>query len=281
MSELLVEEKPVKAPKPKKVKQPKEKKQKIVVDKGITGMGMDYRVYIMSSKEKMLARVAGFLLGYIASYVYFDNQLMGLIVGLVAASKAADIYRNMLLTKRTNELRLQFRDMLESLSNSYTVGMTANRAFHSAYTDMVVEHGEESYIAKELQLICSSHDNLGIEIKDMMNDFAKRSGIDDVRSFAGVFDVSSNLGGDIAKVIRETRDMISDKIEVEMEIQTMVTGQKNQLNILAVMPLVMALVTRTFNTDAAGGLVIVVKLIALGMFVFAYWMGTKIVDIKV
>lgn len=265
----------------KEAKPKKEKKPKIVENKGITGMGTDYTVYILTKREKITAILAGFLIGFAASYVYFDSKVLGIVVGLILGYKSISIYQNSLFKKRQSELRLQFRDMLESLSNSYTVGMTANRAFHSAYSDMVTEHGEDSYIATELQLICLAHDNQGIEIKDMMNDFAMRSGIDDVRSFAGVFDVSTNLGGDIAKVIRETRDMISDKIEVELEIQTMVTGQKNQLNILAIMPIVMALLTRSFNTQSGGTIVIIIKLIALAMFVFAYWMGAKIVDIKV
>ena len=267
--------------KPEKKKKEKKKKKKIVENKGISGIGTDYTVYIMKSSEKLLAVVVGFAVGFFASYIYFDSTVLGLVVGLILSYKAIDIYRNKLLVKRRNDLRLQFRDMLESLSNSYTVGMTANKAFHAAYTDMVTEHGETSYIAKELQLICSMRDSRGVEIKEMVNDFAKRSGIDDILSFAGVFDVSSNLGGDIAKVIRETRDMISDKIEIEMEIQTMVTGQKNQLNILAIMPIVMSLLTRSFGEGSSGGLVTVVKIVALVLFVFAYWLGTKIVNIKV
>ncbi len=257
------------------------KKEKVVENHGITGMGTDYTIYTLEFQQKLLALMVGFLVGFIASYIYFDNKLLSVIVGAVAGYKAISIYRNSLLKKRTKELRLQFRDMLESLSNSYTVGMTASRAFHAAYSDMVVEHGEKAYITQELRLICSSHDNQGIEIKDMLNDFALRSGLDDVKSFAGVFDVSSNLGGDVAKIIRETRDMISDKIEIEMEIQTMVTGQRNQLNVLAVMPIVMSLLTRSFSTDSGSLLVNVVKLAALGLFVFAYWLGTRIVDIKV
>ncbi|MBQ7014086.1 MAG: kinase [Oscillospiraceae bacterium] len=257
------------------------KKQKVVENHGITGLGTDYTVYNLEFQQKLLALLVGFVAGFGASYIYFDNKLLSVIVGAVAGYKAISIYRNMLHKKRLKELRLQFRDMLESLSNSYTVGMTASRAFHAAYSDMVVEHGDKAYITQELRLICSSHDNQGIEIKDMMNDFAMRSGIDDVRSFAGVFDVSSNLGGDVAKIIRETRDMISDKIEIEMEIQTMVTGQRNQLNVLAIMPIVMSLLTKSFSTDTGGALVIVVKLVALALFVFAYWLGTRIVDIKV
>ena len=268
-----------KEPKPEKEKKPK--KNEIVENKGITGAGTDYTVYILDTKQKLLALATGFLVGYVAAYVYFDNSTVGLIVGLLAGYKAISIYQKKLFNDRKKELRLQFRDLLESLSNSYTVGMTSARAFSAALDDMIAEHGKDSYITQEVALICSAHENQGFEISELLNDFAERSGVDDVRSFAGVFEVSANLAGDIGKVVRETRDMINDKIEIELEIQTMVTGQRNQLNILAVMPIVMALLTRSFESDSVGGAIIAIKLVALGFFVFAYWLGTKIVDIKV
>lgn len=262
-------------------KPPKKKKQEVAENRGITGVGTDYKIMKLSAGQKLLARLVGFLIGFAASMVYFNSKVLGVILGVICAYKAVPIYRKKLLDARAKELRLQFRDMLESLSNSYTVGMTASRAFAAAYNDMVVEHGKDAYITKELQLINAAHQNQGYEIKDLLNDFSARSGLEDVRSFAGVFDVSSNLGGDVAKVIRDSRDMIGDKIEVEMEIQTMVTGQRNQLNVLAVMPLVMSLLTKMIDTGDAGALVIGVKIVALLLFVFAYWLGTRIVDIKI
>ena len=259
----------------------KSKAEKVHENHGITGAGIDYTVYNMNARERLVSMTAGALVGFVAGYFYFNLVIIGIIVGVVAGWKAIDIYHDSLFKKRQKELRIQFRDMLESLSNSLTVGMTPNRAFHSAYKDMLTEHGDKAFITKELQLICAAHDNNGIEIKDLVNDFAIRSGLEDIKSFAGVFDVSTNLGGDIAKVIRETRDMIGEKIEVEMEIQTIVTGQRNQLNILAVMPLVVTVMMKAFNTGADTALTIIVKILALGLFVFAYWLGTKIVDIKV
>ena len=267
-----------------KIKEKKSKPTKrnvVVENNGITGMGTDYTIYILSFKEKMLAVFVGFLVGFAASYIYFGNDVLSIIVGVIAGYKSISLYRNILLNKRKKELRLQFRDLLESLSNSYTVGMTATRAFHAALSDMTVEHGANAYITQELSLICTAHDNQGIEIKDLLLDFSKRSGIDDIKSFASVFDISSNLGGDIAKIIRETRDMISDKIEVELEIQTMVTGQKNQLNVLAIMPFVMVVFGKAFDTGAGTALIIIVKIIAMFIFIFAYWLGNKIADIKV
>ena len=268
-----------KEPKPKKEKKPK--KNQIVENKGITGDGTDYMVYILNTSQKVVAVLVGFLIGYIAAYIYFNNPTVGLIVGLIAGYKAISIYQKKLFNDRKKELRLQFRDFLESLSNSYTVGKNAINAFESAYTDMIAEHGKSAYITKELQLICTSYRNQGIEIKDLLADFAKRSGIDDISSFAGVFVVSTELGGDVGKAVREARDMINDKVEIELEIQTMVTGQKNQLNILAVMPIIMSLLTRTFETDSSSKAVIAVKIVALVFFIFAYWLGTRIVDIKV
>lgn len=257
------------------------KKEKISENKGITGSGTDYTVYILNSQQKLLATMTGFFIGFFASYVYFDNKYVSLIVGALLAWKSGDIYQKNLLEKRKRELRIQFRDLLESLSNSFTVGKTASGAFEAAYGDMRAEHGAKSYIAQEVLLICNTYKNQGVEIKKLLNDFADRSGIDDIRSFASVFDVATELGGNVPKIIRETRDIISDKIEVELEIQTMVTGQQNQLNTLMIMPLVMSMLTRMFGTTANSVLVIVVKIVALAAFIFAYWLGKRIVDIKV
>lgn len=267
----------------KRSKPQKQKKSKKAAEyHGLSGTGTDYTVYNLNSKETLLAVAVGFAVGFAAGYCYFDSKVIGVLVGLIAGWKAIDIFRKKQFVKRQRELRLQFRDLLESLSNSYTVGATSSRAFHSAYDDMVTEHGKKSYIANEVKLINDMHDNQGYEINELIADFAKRSGLDDIQSFAGVFSVAER-GGNVAKVVRETRDMIGDKIEIELEIQTMITGQRSQLNVLAVMPIVMSLLTRSFSDSGSShsGLTIVVKLIALGLFVFAYWLGTKIVDIKV
>ena len=257
------------------------KKTKIVENKGITKEGTDYTVYIMNKTEKLFAIIMGFIIGAGASWLYFDIIWLSIVAGVVCSYFAISAYKNMLFRKRQRILRIQFRDMLESLSNSFTVGMTASRAFRSALEDMKLEHGNKAYITKELELICVMQEKQGMEIKDLLNDFAKRSGIDDIASFASVFEVATNLAGDKSKVVRETRNMINDKIEVELEIATMVTGQRNQLNILAIMPVVMSLLTRSFSVDNGNGIVLIIKSVALGLFIFAYWLGTRIVNIKV
>lgn len=263
------------------MKKGKTKKEKVVLNRGITGAGIDYSVYVLTPAEKIFAMVVGLVVGFGACYLYFGVTSVSLVVGIISAFVAIRVFRKHWQDKRANDLRIQFRDMLESLSNSFTVGKNASGAFRGAYDDMLVEHGHKAIITRELALLNAAHSNQGYEIVELLDDFADRSGSDDIRSFAGVFRVCTELAGDVGKVVRETRDMINDKIEVELEIQTMVTGEKNQLRILAIMPVLMAVLLRLMNLGSSGTLVTVVKFIALFIFVFAYWLGTKITDIKV
>lgn len=265
----------------KKQKAKKSKKEKYVEYHGLTGDAVDYHVYKLSVSETILAALVGGSAGFAAAYIYFGNFIVSFLVALVVAWKAIPLYRNRLQKKRVDALTLQFRDMLESLSNSYTVGRNANDAFTDALEDMRAEHGEDAYITKELQLIRNARDMYGIEIRDLVVDLGKRSGIDDINSFSSVFAISSDLGGDVGKVIRETRDIISDKIEIQMEIQTMVTSQKNELNIMAIMPFVVVFATNMLVSAPNNILVLGIKLVALAIFVGSYFMGSKIVQIKI
>ena len=61
---------------------------------------------------------------------------------------------------------------------------------------MISIYGEESDIVRELELICTGLNN-NINIEVLLTDFAERSGLDDVMSFANVFEVCNRQGGDL------------------------------------------------------------------------------------
>ena len=80
------------------------------------------------------------------------------------------------------------------------------------------------------------------------------------------------------------KNIISDKIEIEMEIQTTVASNRNEINIMSVMPFVIIAMMGTLGQSAITAntpVNIAVKSIALIMFVIAYVLGRKITDIKV
>jgi tight adherence protein B len=148
---------------------------------------------------------------------------------------------------------------------------------------MVSIYGEDADIVHELQIICTGlHNNINIE--QLLLDFANRTELDDITSFANVFEVCNRQGSDLKRIVADTRDIINDKMEIEMEIDTMLSGNKNELNIMMIMPVVVVL-----SLSSMGSMTIVsnspinilIKIICLGIFGAAYLMGRKIVDIKI
>mgnify|MGYP000233742988 FL=1 len=140
----------------------------------------------------------------------------------------------------------------------------------------------EADIVKEVRLIRVGLDN-NIGIEDLLLNFAERSGIDDVRNFANVFATCYKKGGNIKDVIKNTTSIIGDKIEIQMELETMVAGQKNEQNIMLVMPVVFIIVLKSMGGDLIDlkspvGIISVTAAIAI--FILAYFISKRILNIK-
>ena len=129
--EKAIKEKPVKM---KKTGQAKEKhikearaknkkhRKKYVPEKALFGHADDYYVYRMNFVEKGLGALMGFGTGFFVCMVFFRSILFSVIAGGLLAVPGIAKYRNYLKEKRMQNLLFQFRDMMESLSASYSAG---------------------------------------------------------------------------------------------------------------------------------------------------------------
>ncbi len=266
--------------KPEKQKVKKEKPVYTPIP-GIMGIGEDYHVYDMTMMDRMTAVGIGLLAGVAVGYVFFNSWLAAAAVSVIAAIYLQKPWQEYLKKKRLKKLLLEFKDLLETLTASYSAGQTTAKAFSDAMNEMSDLFGDGADIVNELKMI-----NVGLQhnynIEDLLLNFAQRSGLDDVDSFANVFEVCNRKGGNLKQIVGETRSVINDKIEIEMEIQTMVAASKNELNIMMVMPFIIMLTMRGLGDSMTGNSIvnIIVKFVALGIFVAAYVVGIRLVDIK-
>ena len=63
-------------------------------------------------------------------------------------------------------------------------------------------------------------------MEEVIGDFAGRSHIEDIGTFANIFGIAKRTGGNLIEIIRNTTQIIADKIETKTEIDTMVASQK-------------------------------------------------------
>ena len=91
--------------------------------------------------------------------------------------------------------------------------------------EMRLLYGENSEIVTEFQRIINRLER-NENIEDVLEEFAKKSGVADIEYFAAVFRYAKRYGGDLIAIIRHTAETIREKNETYNEIQTIISGKK-------------------------------------------------------
>lgn len=246
---------------------------------------IDYDVYVMS-KTKRLTYTAMAAVGLFAvGYIFFQNIIVGLVVALGAfwypKLKVKD-----LIAKRKQELGLQFKDALYSLSSSLSSGKSLESSFRVALNDLKILYADENtYIIKEFEYICRMIE-MNEPVEKALLGFAERSHMEDIKNFADVISICKRVGGNLVEVVKNSSNMIGDKIEIEQEIDVLLSKPKFEQKMLMVMPfLFIAMInlggsgyTDPLYASPKGYLLM---LVALGLIAFSYYISKKLMNIKV
>lgn len=256
------------------------KKEKYIENKGIFKNSVDYAIYHMRLQETLTGAVIGIVVGAVVVQIFFGVLFLTLLLIPFYLVGGVLVYRGILLNQRKGKLVKQFRDMLEAVSASLGSGRNITDSFQGAMKEMAAQYGGNALIVKELEQINEGlANNINIEI--LLQDFAARSHDENIQNFADVFEVANRRGGNIRQIILETKNVINDKIMVEQDIQTIISGKKNELNIMMVMPLLVVNMTKSAVGDTGGMSGFLVKVVAFGMFLLAYVVGQKMMKIEV
>ena len=206
------------------------------------------------------------------------------LTGLLAVRMFLPGRAKSLAESRRKKLNLQFRDMLSSLTTVLDTGSNVSDAFLSVREDLRVQYDEDAYILQELNIIIAGSNN-GLNIEDLIYDLGLRSGIDDIKDFAEVFKITYRKGGNFKEIIKNTNEIISEKIEINEDIETTIAGNKMEQKMMIAMPIILIGIIKMVSSDFADKFVsetgLVSTTIAIVMFVASYVIAKKIMDIKV
>jgi len=125
----------------------------------------------------------------------------------------------------------------------------------------------------------------GVELENSLLDFSKRAKLQCITDFVDVFVSSNRTGARSVDIIRNSITMINDKIEIEKEIQSMVSGKKLEQTILSVAPAAFVVILSLIAGDyiqpmftTVGGH-IVMTIVLVIMFA-SYLISKHIIDIR-
>jgi len=244
----------------------------------------DYSKSISVFIDHLIAFTAGFAAGFLILLVFYNYIVISIVGGATVGIANIFISMHGSVKKRKVKLRLQFFDLLEAMSIAMRAGNPMLISLQSAREDLLLIYPDNSDIIIELDIIIGKFNN-AVPLSESFSDLARRSGLEDIAGFASIYATIEGKSSRADEIIRETQQIIADKMEIEMEIDTLMTAAKSEVNIMLLMPLVILGVIGyagagfmdAIYTTVAGR---IVSTGGLMVFIISYIMAKKFSNIK-
>src|SRR5699024_8977936 len=190
--------------------------------------------------------------------------------------------------KRIEEkMLLQFREAILSLSSSLKAGSSLQTALQRCEIDL----DRELRLQKERPMLdalvsLNGDIQLGKPIDDVLLDFKKSHDLEDISHFIDAIIMTRSKGGNLADVIANTSESISDKILIQQEIKLATTQKRMEASVLTFMPVGLVIILMVLNPgymqpmyETTLGTVLL--FIAIIMLVINYFIGRKVTNIDI
>ena len=217
-------------------------------------------------------------------YVFYESFLPAPFLIPIWMLYIKDWYEG-ISKKKEQEFMQQFRDSIQAVASALKAGYSVENAIREAGRDIVPLYAENTRIRREYDRMRRQLD-MNMTAEDVLFGLAERTGQEDVENFVNVFSAAKKSGGDSISIIRNAVKIISEKIDTEKEIQTMLAAKKLEFDIMCAVPfaiiLYMKLTFSQFLSVLYGNITgAVIMSICVCVYMGAYSLGRRIIRIEV
>ncbi len=193
-----------------------------------------YDRYWLSPVEWLTAVGKGVLACGVLAYTFYRSWTAFLI--MAPAALLFPIYeRRRLRNKRKLCLAVQFKEAMMVLAGNLSSGFAVENALAVSREELGLLYGADGLISREFSYMVQQI-QVSRTVEQVLDDFARRSGLEDVKSFAEVFGVAKRSGGDLSSIMRHTAEVLRDRMQVREEIRTMTASRQLEQKIMSLIP---------------------------------------------
>lgn len=245
---------------------------------------MDYKVYRLTLREKRILITGTFSLAVIIAFLFYRSfwGLWCFPILVFLFYKRQKVYGK---ERRNQQLLEEFVNGIRVLNTSLQAGISMENAWREVQKELQIMYGEDSLFYKEIKEMNHSI-ALNVPIEKLMLGFAYRSGVEDIITFAELFEYGKRSGGNWRRIIGEVVQHIQDKHDARKEIEVMIASKKLEQQVLNIIPLGILLFLQLSSWDymsvlyhnPAGVLCMSICLLLYGI---AYLLSERILQIQV
>lgn len=244
----------------------------------------DYDKYYLSMEDLFTSAASVALYIVLICVAFYDSKVL-LVVTLPLSFVIPFFEKDQFIKKRKEKLLNEFKDFLRVLKTFLEASYSVENAFAMSVRDVMMLHGKESMMVKELKsMVALLKINKPIDV--VFKKFADKTHMEDIIDFSEVFIISKLHGGNISKIIGNTINVINDKIEVKIEIDTVTASKRFEQKLMNLLPFLIIIYMnissssflRPLYTTLEGRLLMT---FALVVYFFSVKISKKILEIEV
>ena len=240
--------------------------------------------FAISGKEEACLLMKGAGIMFLLDYCFYQS-LTAFFLLLPAGYWFYRSEKRQLISKKRQEARWQFKEMLSLTVAGQKAGYSVENAFREAQKELKLIYPETARISKELLFIIRQL-RIHVPMEQILEELGMRVQIEDVRNFVTVFAAAKKNGGNMIAIIQDTVRQIGDKIDVKREIETILAAKKYEFRVMSTIPYAiigyMSLSFPEFMDSLYGNVLgIGVMTVCLGIYMGAYYLGVRMIRIEV
>lgn len=189
------------------------------------------------------------------------------------------------MNKRRKRMEYHFQDVLHGLQTAVRAGYSMEHAVTECRKEMEQIYGREDDLVAEL-IYMERQMKVGIPPEQLFMDLGQRSGVEDIRNFGEIFLISRRAGGNLGEIMEKMANVIGEKIRIGKEIDVSIAGKRMEQLVMSLVPggmiLYMQMTSEGFLDVLYHNILgVIVMTVCLGIYVFSFWLGRKIVRIVI
>mgnify|MGYP003376629101 FL=1 len=193
----------------------------------------DYREYKLSWKERAGAVLVGALGAGAMVFLFFPTLVVTGGCALVGGILGPCFLKKKRLEQTRRQLTMEFQACLGMLLPVLRTGRSLEGAIQAVSEDLNAE--ELPCMRRELQSMQNGL-MLGMPLEELFLDLGHRSGVEDIQDFAELLALRKRSKGDLTEAAEYTIRILSEKMEAEEELRTLLAQRRLEQRVMNVMP---------------------------------------------
>lgn len=245
---------------------------------------MDYKEYHLSWDEILILIIEAVGIALIVSTLFYDS-LWGMVICPIVFFVLQKRKRISAIEERKKQLTNEFLVALKSVSGSLLAGFSIENAFKEAQKEVNQVYSNKALMYLELQEI-NRLVAMNVPLERLLQDFAERTGVEDIYNFADIFSYAKRTGGNFVGIIDGTVNRMWEKFETSREIEVMISAKRLEQKVMNFIPVFilayMKFSSREYMSALYGNIIGVIFMsVCVVMYVGAIYLAERILNIRV